>query len=71
MIKDKFKDTKGISLISLSIAVIILVVITNMLIYNVRDNLKSERLANMQTDISNLRDKILTYYAQNGKFRQN
>ena len=66
MIKNKLKNAKGISLISLSIAVIVILVITSIIIYNVKDNLKIERLKNMQNDISNLSDKIETYYAQYG-----
>lgn len=67
MIKNIFNKDKGVSLVSLTITVIILVIITNILIYNVKDNLKVANLRNMQNDISNLREKISSYYAQNGK----
>lgn len=66
MIKNRFNN-KGVSLVSLTVTVIILVIITNLLIYNVKDNLKVSNLRNMQNDISNLREKISSYYAQNGK----
>lgn len=67
MIKDKIKNAKGISLISLAIAVIMLVLIANLIIYNVKDNLKVGKLKEMQNDVANLRDKVASYYAQNGK----
>lgn len=67
MIKDKTRNAKGVTLISLAIAVVILVLVANLVIYNVKDNLKVGRLKGMQNDIENLRDKIASYYAQNGK----
>ncbi len=67
MIKGKIKNAKGISLVSLAIAVIVLVILTNIIIYNARDNLKVGNLKEMQNDIMNLRDKVSSYYAQNGK----
>ena len=67
MIKNRMKNEKGISLISLGITVIVLVILTNIIIYNVRDNLKLGNLKEMQNDVANLRDKISSYYAQNGE----
>ena len=65
--KNFFKSQKGVNLISLSIAVIMILIITNVILYNVKNNLGVEKLQNMQADIENLRDKISTFYAQNGK----
>lgn len=65
--KKVLKSQKGINLISLSIAVIMILIITNVILYNVKSNLGIQKLQNMQTDIKNLRDKISTFYAQNGK----
>lgn len=62
MMKNILKKQKGITLITLSITVLVLVILTEVLIYNIQDNLKIESLRNMQNDIANLRDKILTYY---------
>ena len=67
MIKYKLKNAKGISLISLAITVIILIILTNAIVYNIRDNLRIKNLENMQNDIANLKDKISNYYAENGK----
>ena len=65
--KKFLKSQKGINLISLSIAVMIILVLTGMIIYNVKDNLKLEKLRAMQSDIENLRDKVSSYYAQYGE----
>lgn len=67
MINDKIKKEKGISLISLVVAVVVLVILTNIIIYNAKDNLKIGKLKEMQNDIGNLRDKISSFYAINGK----
>lgn len=67
MINSKIKSIRGISLVSLTIATIVLVILANVIIYNVRDNLKVGKLKEMQDDIENLRDKVSSYYAQNGK----
>lgn len=66
MIKNKLKSQKGISLITLSITVIVLMVVTNAIIYNSKDNLVLERLKNMQSDVSNLKEKVSDYYIQYG-----
>lgn len=66
MMKSMTRNQKGISLITLSITVIVLVIITNVIIYNLQDNLGIERVRNMQNDIENLRDKVDSYYLQYG-----
>ena len=60
------KNNRGITVISLSIAVIILLIITGMLVYSAKDSVYVKNLTNMQNDISNLRDKISLYYSQYG-----
>lgn len=67
MINTKVKSEKGITMVSLVITTIVLILLANVIIYNVRDNLRLGKLENMQNDIENLRDKISSYYAQNGK----
>ena len=64
---NKLKNNKGITLAALTITVIILLIVTNIIIYNVKDNLGVERLRNMQNDIEQLSDKISTYYSTYGK----
>ncbi|MCI8384408.1 MAG: formylglycine-generating enzyme family protein [Clostridia bacterium] len=67
MIKTKMKNEKGISLVSLSIAVAVLVILSNIIIYNVSSNLKIGKLKEIQNDVENLRAKVSNYYAQNGQ----
>lgn len=62
-----FKNQKGINLISLSIAVIIILALTGTTLYNVKSNLGVENLKNMQSDIENLKDKIDGFYIKYGK----
>lgn len=64
MIKEKIENSRGVSLISLAITVMVLVILSNIVIYNIRGNLRVEKLKEMQSDISNLRDKVSSYYAE-------
>ena len=57
---------KGITLISLSIAVIIVLIITGMILYSATDSIYIKNLTNMQNDIANLRDKVSLYYSEHG-----
>lgn len=60
------KRDKGITLISLSIAVIIILTITGMIIYSAKDSIYIRNLTNMQNDLSNLRDRVSLYYSEYG-----
>lgn len=71
MMKELLKSPKGVTLIYLVISVIVLVIITNVILYSLKDNLQVEQLRNMQNDIAILRDKISTYYAQYGDIPAN
>ena len=51
MINKKINNAKGISLVSLAITVAILLILGNVLAYNISDNLKLEKLNKMQNDI--------------------
>ena len=66
MMKKLIKKSKGVSLISLVITVAVILILTNVVVYNAADTLKTTKLSNMQADIENLRDKVSTYYAQYG-----
>ena len=63
----KFKRENGVSLISLIVTIVVLIIITNILIYNLKGNLRLGNLKNMQNDINSLSQKISSYYAKNGK----
>ena len=69
--RNLLKSQKGVTLIYLVTAVIVLIIITNVILYSLKDNLQVEQLRNMQNDISNLRDKVASYYAQYGDIPAN
>ena len=61
-----WKNNKGINMITLSIAVIILVIITSVLVYNAKDGTKIKALNNMYNDIEQLNNKVSSYYIEHG-----
>ncbi len=63
MKKHFFKNEKGINLISLSITVIIILILTGVVLYNLKGNLGIQRLQALQSDIQNIREKVEIYYA--------
>lgn len=67
MIKGRVKEERGITLVALVIAITILMIMVDVIVYNLKDRLEVENLKEMQTDIENLSDKISAYYAQYGK----
>ncbi len=60
------RNQRGITLISLTIAVIILILITSILIYNARDGIYIKNYSYLQNDIQNLRDKVSSFYNEYG-----
>ena len=60
------KDQKGVNLVSLSVAVIVIIAIAGTVLYNVRTNLGLQKVKSMQADIENLRGKVSNYYLQYG-----
>ena len=64
--KKNIKNQKGITLISLVIAVLIIILITGILIYNARDSIYIRNYSNLKNDIQNLRSKVLNYYNEYG-----
>lgn len=71
MINNILKKESGVSLVSLAVAVIILVIVTNMLIYNAKDGVQIKNLKSMYNDIENLRDKVSEYYIKYGTIPAN
>lgn len=57
---------KGISLITLSIAIVLMIIITSVLVYNAQTGVKVKILNQMYNDVQLLSDKILTYYSNYG-----
>lgn len=65
------KNKKGISLITLSVAVSVLIIITGTLIYNAKDTVEVRNLKNMYNDIEFLEDKVEAYYSEYGSIPGN
>lgn len=65
--KYKIKKEKGITMVALVITIVILLILTNMLIYNAQDNIYIKKLTNLYNDISMLREKVSAYYNEYGK----
>ena len=65
--KNKIKQNKGVTMIALIITVIVLLIMTNMLIYNAKDSIHIQVLNNLYSDIQLLRNKVSEYYNQYGK----
>lgn len=62
----KMKAERGVTLVALTITVIILLIVSSILIYNANDNIQIKRLTSMYNDVSNLRDKVASYYKEYG-----
>lgn len=69
--KINVKSQKGITLIALTIAVIILVLLTGMLVYNAKDTIYIENYRNLSNDIENLKDKVSEFYSKYGEIPAN
>ena len=63
MIKLNVKNKKGITLVTLTIAIIIMLIITSTLIYNTSNSAKIRNLNNMYQDVTKIKDKVDLYYA--------
>ena len=64
--REKIKSQKGISMITLAVAVMIIIIITGILIYKSKDGIKIQKIQDLYNDISILREKISTYYLKYG-----
>jgi type II secretory pathway pseudopilin PulG len=62
----KITDQKGVSLVILTVAVILMIIITTILVYNAQTGVKVKALNQMYNDVQTLSDKIATYYSKNG-----
>ncbi len=67
MMKKVMSKNKGVTLVSLTIVITVLLILTGVIIYNVRDSLGVGNLQEMQNDVENLREMVNNYYAENGK----
>ena len=65
--KIETKNEKGITMVALVITIVILVILTNILVYKAKDEVTVQALTNLYNDISLLREKVSSYYNEYGK----
>lgn len=61
------KNNKGIALITLIVAVLMMLVISSIIIYNSTSHYKMSNLNNMYNDIKLLNDQVFLYYSKNNQ----
>ena len=66
-ISKKLKSNKGITMIVLSIAIIVLAILTSMITYYSVDSIEIKKLNNMYNDIEQLNEKVAIYFYENEK----
>ncbi len=74
MIKKTVKNERGITMLTLVIAVIMMAILTVALSMNSHTSLNISKLTKLQNDIEMLNDRIAVYYVKNGKlpiYREN
>ena len=62
----KIKSNKGVTLIVLTIMVVVLLIITGMLIYGSKSQIRTKKLNELYDDIEILNNKVSEYYLKNG-----
>lgn len=62
MKKNLLKSQKGVTLLSLVITIVVILILTSTVIFQVNDTTQSNRLNDLYADINLLEDKILVYY---------
>lgn len=67
MINIKLKGNKGITLVSLILAIVIMLIISSILIYSVSTATRTKALNSMYNDINSLTNKIQIYYSKYGE----
>ena len=66
MINDKLKNNKGITLVTLILAIVIMFIISSILIYNAQTGTETKVLNSMYNDVKTLKDRIDIYYSRYG-----
>lgn len=61
------RENKGITLITITVAVIILIIISSILVYNAKNGIKMRSYNYLKNDITLLSDKINSFYVKYGK----
>lgn len=67
MIKNDLKNNKGITMITLALAIVIMVVIVSTLVYNINTGIRTRALNDMYNDVQLLKDRVDIYYSKYGE----
>lgn len=60
------KNNNGVTLVILVITILVMIIITGTIAYNVTINMESTKITKLYTDLELLQDKISLYYAKYG-----
>lgn len=71
MIKEKIKCKQGITMVSLVITIVILMIISTTIVYNLSTTNSGVTYNNMVADINILEDKLLVYFNKYGEIPKN
>lgn len=61
------KENKGITIITLILAIVIMLIISSIILYNAKTGIGTRHLNNMYNDIRVLKDRVDIYYSKYGK----
>lgn len=67
MIKNVMKQDKGVTMVALIVTIITLIILTSMLVYNVKDSVYIKAFTNLYNDVELLREKVTEYYEEYGQ----
>ena len=62
---NKLKDSKGITLLALTITIIVMMILSGTLIISTNNQLKIKKVNNLYSDIELLNNKVSEYYIKN------
>lgn len=64
--KKRFSNENGVTMLTVTLTVIVLIVILSVVTFYVRNSVHMEQFQNMKADIREIESKALTYYVENG-----
>ena len=67
MMKNIINQDRGITMVALVVTIMILIILTSMLVYNVQDSVYIKALTNLYNDIELLKEKVTQYYEKYGQ----
>lgn len=64
MRKFNFKSRKGVTLISLAFTIVVILILTSIIVYNIPDYIQTKKLKDLQNDIQVIKENVMNYYAR-------